>query len=295
MIERLRARHFQAHESLDVTFDLVTTLTGATDVGKSSVLRAVRWVCMNQPAGTDFITHDHDCCSVRLDVDGHAVVRKQGKDNVYKLDDVIYKAFGRSVPDPITEVLNVGEVNFQQQLDAPFWLSLPPPQLSRELNAVVSLESIDSTLANVAAEVRRAKAAVEVTEERLAQAQKELNDLDWVPDMLESLGKIEATHARIADVALQRDRLQGLWESYQEAKRSRQRAAQANDAAAPALATGLRLEAVERDFVRLQALYGDLRHQRRQAAELRDRARQAEEEFHKEVGETCPVCGATVT
>lgn len=290
LIERLRCRNFQAHDHLDVAFDAVTTLIGASDVGKSSVVRALRWCALNLPRGTDFITHGADSCSVRLDVDGRAVVRRQGKENLYRLDDQTYRAFGHNVPDPIMQVLNLSDLNFQMQLDPPFWLGLPPPQLSRELNVVVNLECIDTALSNVAAEARRAKVEVEVAEERLTQAQKELDALDWVPEMLDKLGKIEATHARACEVALQRDRLESLSQTYAEAKRSRQNASQASGAASKALEAGAKWEAATERRRRLESLRDELRNSVQEAAQLREAARRAEEDFQREVGDTCPVC-----
>jgi exonuclease SbcC len=196
MLTRLKIKNFQPHEVLEVELDpLVTVFVGATDKGKSSVLRSLRWLSLNDPQGEAFIRWGSVSALARLEVDGRVVIRKRGGGvNLYSLDGDKFKSFGTKVPDPIAELLNVDEVNFAGQLDAPFWFLLSPPQVSRELNAIVNLSAIDSALSNVAAAVRQAKSEVEIVEAHLREAKAESKRLESVPMLSELLNNAQIAH-----------------------------------------------------------------------------------------------------
>ena len=193
MLERLRLVNFQCHSDLRIVLDpQVTTIVGSSDVGKSAVLRALRWVAENKPSGDAFVRNGESSCSVSLWLDGRKVIRRKGKaTNEMLLDGQAFRAFGSDVPGPIADLFNVGEVNFQAQHDSPFWFSLTAGQVSRELNSVVNLDVIDRTLAGVASSLRRTRAVEEVCRDRLEETTKEIESLDWVPEMLEDFVVLE--------------------------------------------------------------------------------------------------------
>jgi exonuclease SbcC len=194
MLDKLTIANFQAHEKLVVEFDEhLTTIIGPNDVGKSAVLRALKWVCLNQPSGDEFIRHGSPVCWVRLSVDGRAIVRRRGdKINTYKLDGKEFRSFGvGAVPVDIAKVLQVVDMNFQGQIDPPFLFIESAGQVSKQLNQVINLGSIDDALSAASSELRRAHAEVEVTQGRLATARKDEERLKWVPDMESDLAHLE--------------------------------------------------------------------------------------------------------
>lgn len=207
MIERLLIQNFQAHHKLRVNLDPhITTIVGPSDVGKSAIIRALRWVCTNQPGGDAFVRHGARGATVKLVVDGHTITRRRrpgGEVNEYRLDSSAYRAFGRGVPDPITELLNIGDVTWQGQHDAPFWFSDTAGEVSRQLNAIVNLGIIDSTLANVARAVHRARTKLEAAEEELSTAKKEFDSLAWVPGFEAAVAVVEEAECRHAAAATQ--------------------------------------------------------------------------------------------
>ena len=179
----IKLTDFQAHEALEVRFAPgITTIIGPTDKGKSSILRALGWVAQNNIAGEEFIREGAKEASVRLVVtDGkrsHTIVRSKGKENSYSLDGKKLVAFGQGVPRDIAELLQLNEINFQLQHDAPFWFSETAGEVSRKLNTVIDLAIIDQALSNVGAAVRQCTERRAITEERLEDARKELQRLD---------------------------------------------------------------------------------------------------------------------
>lgn len=202
-ITKIGIRNFQLHKSLTIDLDEhVTVIVGPSDSGKSAIIRAIRWLCLNQPSGDSFIRDGTDSVTARMKVDGRTVTRHRDKsNNIYKLGKDEFKSFGSNVPVPIERLLNVGAVTFQQQHDPPYWLSDSAGQVSRELNAIVNLEVIDSVLSAVAKQITKSRNEVGFTEERLSKAETEVEDTEWAEDAesdLKRLDKARSDHARLA-------------------------------------------------------------------------------------------------
>lgn len=194
MLERLEIINFQNHTRTRIRFDpKITTIVGPNDAGKSATLRAIRWLALNKPNGTDFIRHDTDDCSVRLWLDSYIVQRYRSKaSNHYMVGAAVYKAMGAGVvPDPVAKILNLGEVNFQGQLEPPFWFTESGPQISRNLNAIIDLGVIDDAMSYCANLQRRAALAHEVAADRLAKAEAALAATEHVEALNADLMALE--------------------------------------------------------------------------------------------------------
>lgn len=195
MIEQIAIQNYQAHSKLRVDFAPgITCIVGPSDVGKSAIVRALRWVCINEPGGDAFIQHGAKGCTVKLVVDGHTVARRRapgGDVNEYRLDDQEFKAFGRTVPEPIAKLLQLAPVCWQGQHDAPYWFMDTAGEVSRQLNAIVNLGVIDEVLAKVAQTRTRAKAKLEMAEDLLTNNKHEFDQLAWVDDCDNTLTHLE--------------------------------------------------------------------------------------------------------
>lgn len=200
MLKKLVLKNWQNHKDFSIDFDpLVNTFVGRSDSGKSAIIRALSFLSFNRPSGNTFITEGEEVTTVGLLVDGHKIIRQKGKGiNLYKLDDKTYKAFGGEIPEEIQKILNLEkEINFQFQLDSPFWFLDSPGQVSKSLNQIINLVSIDNALAKVALEVRRAKSEYELTEQRCEEAKNTVASLSWVPRFDKALTRLEAQNKQI--------------------------------------------------------------------------------------------------
>jgi len=203
MIERLTLTNFQCHERKEIDLDSrITTIVGRSDIGKSAILRALRWVCLNRPGGESFIRTDTTAgCGATVVSDGRPIIRyRKGSENTYRVDESTFRAFGTGVPDEVTNLLRVSEVNFQGQHEAPFWFLKSPGEVSQKLNAVVNLDLIDRTLTAISSTVRKGKAEVEVTKTRLGEARERRGQLVWVRDADEALDTLERLEGDLNNV-----------------------------------------------------------------------------------------------
>lgn len=218
-MKKLTLKNFQAHKHLEIEFHpQVTTIVGPSDVGKSAVIRALRWVLTNRPSGAGFIRHGAKCSTVELIVELETRLTRSrgGSTNVYKLNDKEFEAFGNDVPPEIAKVVNVADINFQGQFASPYWFDLTGGQVSRELNQIVNLEVIDSTLANLSSLVRKAKAEEEVLTEQLDRAKAERERLQFVKELEEGFEALKLQNATVEKLALQAAALRSTCESVLE-------------------------------------------------------------------------------
>lgn len=195
-MEGLLLKNFQKWDELGLDLsNPITVIVGPSDRGKSAIIRALKWVCLNQPAGTEFIRKGQAEAAVTLSPDpDNVVIRGRSKTaNLYQLNGHPLYAFGQAtVPPEVAELLGVSDVNFQDQHDPPFWFTLTAGEVSRNLNQIVNLGSIDAALNYVASEVRKAKAAKDVSEERLSACRDERLEAYWALEFDEDLADLEA-------------------------------------------------------------------------------------------------------
>lgn len=297
MIESLTLSNFQAHQSLVIDLDPhVTCLTGASDLGKSAVLRALRWLCLNQPSGEAFIRDGADQCHVQLEVDAHVIQRYRGKGkNVYKIDDAPLVAFGNDVPTSVAKTLNVGPINFQGQHDAPYWFGETAGEVSRQLNQIINLGVIDDVLAKLDKRVREAMVNMAVCEDRVVQAKQARQATSRAVEVDEKLREVESLEAEAADLARRSTQLGDLIENVSKYQAAYERASQANVAALRAVAVGdawAELDAkrseLEKQVNNAVALQSDITRMRAEAAA-------AEQEFKTKLGAVCPLCQSLIS
>jgi exonuclease SbcC len=137
LIKSLKLINFQSHKESQINFgEGLTVILGQTDQGKSSIIRALKWVLYNEPRGTDFITAGCRLCRVVLEMeDGSIIIRERdGQRNRYILtqdgEEQIFEGFGNSVPLEIIRAHGIPKiyidrdttsaVNLAEQLEAPF-------------------------------------------------------------------------------------------------------------------------------------------------------------------------------
>lgn len=216
MLTKLILKNFKSHQRLKIKFDpKITTIIGTNYKGKSTVLRAIRWVTFNKPRGNSVINWNvkRGFAKVKLFFDDKTVTRtkslsKKNKYNYYKLNQEKFSAMGTETPTPVKQQLNLSPINFQGQHDTPFWFGKTNGEVSRELNTIVNLGVIDKTLANIDSQKRKIKETISVIRERKTKANFLKNKLSYVKEMDEDLKRIEALESQKEKVATLIDQLE---------------------------------------------------------------------------------------
>jgi exonuclease SbcC len=292
MLKSLTLKSFQTHKHLQIQFDQsIVCLTGESDSGKTACLRALRWLATNKPSGDAFLRHGDKDVEVTLEIDHHTITRAKGKEgNLYSLDGKEFRAFGTSVPEEILSALNIDEgINFQGQLEAPFWFLKTPGEVSRELNKIVNLERIDAVLSLSASEVKKTKLTVEVSQERLDQARKEEDRLEWVEQAHQEYQSILTLEE---DIAFRRTRIASIASALEEARHIASRRQILSEAILETQELIGRLDKIEKlqkTVNRVEDLLEEVRRCQEKRRELKREVSRLKEVIQSE--KVCPLCG----
>ena len=217
MINRIQIKNFMHHKKQDITFSpFVNVIIGENAAGKSTILRAIKYASRNTPSGDSVINWDSEKTVVRITEGKNKITRIRGKGiNLYKLNKKKYKAFGTGVPEDIQKILGLSDINFQGQHDAPFWFCEKPPEVSRQLNVIVNLDVIDTTLSNIDSKMRETRTIIKVISSRLEAAKERQAELKYTKEMDRDLKNIESLGKQLKKKAIERSTIADLLKSMQ--------------------------------------------------------------------------------
>lgn len=219
-IQKLYIKNFQSHKNTVIELSPeLNILVGESDQGKSSIIRALRWLFYNYPRGEDFIRVGENFCEVKAEMsDGVKISRirqRGGKTNSYVIEypdwerePLILEKFGYSVPDEVQKELGNGrlyydtdkflDINIAHQLEAPFLLSESAPDKAKIIGLIADLDVIDAAGREVLQDIRQANLRqknLQEEVEKLAGDLQQYNDLEDKKKILEQgrqiLGEID--------------------------------------------------------------------------------------------------------
>lgn len=185
MISQLEIKNFQSHKNSVLNFvPGINIILGPSDQGKSAIIRAIRWIAENQPLGEEFRSDwggDTEC-SITTDDEIKATRLKTKTKNQYLLSEYKdpFEGFKQSVPEPIKQALNLSDINFQFQMDTPFLISKSAPDVTRYINELCHLESIDRAYKNIKAEINRWKTKADQRKIDIEESEKQIKELSWI-------------------------------------------------------------------------------------------------------------------
>jgi hypothetical protein len=289
MFNKLQIRFFRKNEKVDVALEPITMFRGPSGKGKSSLVGAIKWLAFDSPSGTAYIHWDHDYSAVRLIEGKTDIIRKRSaSENYYKLNRKKYKAFGTKVPAPIADVLNMSKFNFHRQQVGPFWFRETAGEVSRQLNSIVNLDLIDTTLSDIESQQRQANAEKSVIEQRIKEAKQQKRKLRWIVGFdkrLKALEQLGQQHEENADKLITLVNLCELARQYQvEASRP-----------IPKVGGLMKLcekyERLNKQRERLSMLFGQAEEYEEVIHQSELQIKRDEKELQKLIGKRCPLCG----
>lgn len=227
MIKAIRIRGFQSHIDTEAFFSPhLTVITGATDSGKTAILRAIRWIAFGEPGGAAFINNTIGEAMVEITMDNDVLVQKTRKGN--KTEYQVVDADGErlqtwesaAVPPEVTAALGLvkqtfgdvdATINFAYQLDAPFLISLPASAGAKVLGKIAGTEVVDLAVKDVAKETYAAR-------QEIAQAERAIEKIDAQLGKYADLETIRETVKSCADLLARYDADQARKEKLERGK-----------------------------------------------------------------------------
>lgn len=206
MIERLEIENFQSHKKSVLEFAPgVNVIVGPSDTGKSSIIRAFKWITTNRPLGDAFRSHWGGDTIVRLAINGEIhVERCKGVEEYYKTDlngvELEFKAFGTQTPDEVVKALNLDEINIQHQHDNAFLISNNPGEVARHFNKIANIDQIHTSQKAVEKWIRAINQKIANEEANIEEYEKQIKSFDYLDKMeadIEGLEQLETTQKNL--------------------------------------------------------------------------------------------------
>ena len=212
MIGTLKLKGFQSHENTEVSFHPnLTCIIGATDSGKSSLLRGPRLVFENKPAGNEFIRNGYDTTDVAIEFDDAVVSRTKGKVNSYTVDGEVLKAFGQSVPDTANNKMRIDPgLCIQRQSSPYFLLGNTSSERAKLVDGFCDISIASLSAANARKHALRADRQADTLRETLAPQKARQAALNSVVMNKPLVERIEKGVAKLASVVKTCERLDEL-------------------------------------------------------------------------------------
>lgn len=199
MITRIELNNFQSHQHNAFEFDGgVNAIIGPSDSGKTAILRALRWVIWNRPLGDAFRSDWGGDTSVTIQVPDNTIIRwKHDNAHGYTVNGNKLTAIKTDVPEDVTHILNIDEVNLQQQFDRPFLLDSSAGEVAAHFNKIAHLDIIDSTMKTLASWQRKLNQDVQVCESKINEYEASIALYEYLPDMERKITRAEKLQNRI--------------------------------------------------------------------------------------------------
>ncbi len=189
-IKKLDLINFQSHKftSLELA-DGLNVIVGPSDNGKTSILRAIRWVLFNEPQGMSMLRNNEDFVSVRIYFNNdYSVERKRSKkENLYiiyneKTGEVQeFNSLRTGLPPEVLHVMKIKKVtldkandinfNIQFQHDGPFMFSFTATQKSALIGKMYKLDVVDKAIDDTNKDIKSQKSDIK-------RINEEIKDLD---------------------------------------------------------------------------------------------------------------------
>lgn len=222
MIDKIILKNFQSHAYSEVDFsEGINSIVGESDNGKTAIIRALTWVWKNRPTGNEQASH----WATRVDKNGNiqltdewsvTVVFSEGKYVTRRKDEKGFNGYeigsfdggcflpeetfdkvGVSVPDRVTALFNMEDVNVQNQHDSMFLLSDSGQDVARFFNRLIKLDVGDTALSLAESKKRAAKKEKDSIEKDITELTESINKLEWVDEAMNLVERLELTEQKI--------------------------------------------------------------------------------------------------
>jgi len=227
VIPKLLIKNYQSHRESEFEFHPgVNMIIGMSDSGKSSVFRSLKLAILNRPLGLGFHSNfakKEDPTEVSITVqDGNSTTKisrlRSETVNEYFTNETRYAAFGTEVPDEITEILNISDINYQFQMDSPFLFSESPGVVARYLNKIVNLDKIDVALQSIASKKRQNESEIKFQQERITELDLGIKAFPNLESIGVKISELENISEELNNYRYSKEILSNLIDSIQESE-----------------------------------------------------------------------------
>lgn len=229
-IEKVILENFQSHKFTSVEFDRgLNIIVGASDSGKTAILRAIKWALYNDPAGDYFIREGATEASVSIFFSDKTSIkryRSRSKNTYFVYDkdggEEKYEGFGLQVPEEVIDTTGIEKIlldkdtskaiNISDQLEGAFLLSEKSSTKANSIGYLVGVDLIDDALSNTLRDVRNLKSDEKKYEREITDLQEELKEYAYIKETKKKIGLMKNIRDSIDSKSKRMEKLKSLLE-----------------------------------------------------------------------------------
>lgn len=192
-MKKLILNNFQKHSNLEIDFSKdLNIIYGSSDVGKSSIRRALQWIYTNKnvdglrKSGTKktsvkvFLDNNVEVERIKSNTINRYVLSQDGK-------ELQFDAVGKSIPNEIQDALKIKPIeidgdkffiNFAPQLSLPFLFDKSPSYRMKLFNSLSGNDILDKLFIELNKDILRTKRDLKTEETNLENLSKSLEEKD---------------------------------------------------------------------------------------------------------------------
>jgi exonuclease SbcC len=227
MIKKLIIENFQSHEKTELNLDPgVNIITGASQAGKTAILRALYWLLHNRPSG-DRIRSSFAKGATKVMVEtseGDSIWHvKDDKINSYALGNEVFDKIGRDIPDMVQRALRISELNVQKQLDEPFLVTSSAGEVAKTINRITRLEMVDNWVTDLTQNINSINREKERLEVEIETSIEKIKLYRILVDLQPLLDRGEDNQIALGSLSMKRNNITDLIDKIQKTIRNRSR------------------------------------------------------------------------
>ena len=216
-IKKLIINNFQSHKYSELDFGQdLNVIIGPSDSGKTSIIRALKWVLYNEPSGDFFIREGESEVSVSVIFSDKTTLKRYRtkSKNGYQLIssegiESIFEGIGTSVPQEIIDKTGIykmlldgdhsNAINLGEQLEGPFLLSEKTSTRANAIGRLVGVDIIDEALREVLKDVRNLNLKKNTKEESIIELNDSIKEYDYLEGMKDKHDTLKLLLEKIKD------------------------------------------------------------------------------------------------
>lgn len=200
--------NFLNHKELLVEFcPGFNVIAGASDSGKSAILRAISWIWQNNPTGDAIKNWDAGKAELvcgemtfedpETNLQESIIKERIGSTSSYTLSTLPepLSVVGRNVPLEALELINFSDLNFKGQHD-PYLFSLSSGELAKKINELVGLSDIDVSLKNLNSKASTVKKDCERTSSEIEGLGQDIEKMSYLKALEVDIAEIEGLESQ---------------------------------------------------------------------------------------------------
>lgn len=213
MIKKMIITNYRSHQATELDFHPnVNVIVGRGQAGKSNIMRAFDTARTNRPMGFRYhswFAGDEDTTITVFADDDQILTFAKNKDGAhYLVNGHPMRKIGTKVPEEVSRLLNMVDLNMQWQHDSPYLITGSVGQIGKAINAVIDFEEIDQWLSELRSRKAKVGQSKKTITQLLTDAQGELatmpntkaaGDLIAAAELLEEkIRRDKSYHAKLA-------------------------------------------------------------------------------------------------